>query len=83
MLVAYRLAGLSALGLHYVGVRWRATRGDAALFNGFMPVTDMQELNSTPVQAELAGLVSSRIGGRLAPGKLLSARGRESSHPTP
>ena len=43
MLVAYRLAGLSALGLHYVGVRWRATRGDAALFNGFMPVTDMQE----------------------------------------
>ena len=48
MLVACRLAGLSALGLHYAGVRWRAMRGDAALFNGFMAVADMQgvELNA-------------------------------------
>ena len=27
MLVAYRLAGLSALGAHYAGVRWRAMWG--------------------------------------------------------
>ena len=26
MLVACRLAGLSALGTHYAGVKWRATR---------------------------------------------------------
>jgi hypothetical protein len=26
MLVAYRLAGLSALGAHYAGVKWRAMR---------------------------------------------------------
>jgi hypothetical protein len=26
MLVAYRLAGLSALGAHYGGVKWRAIR---------------------------------------------------------
>ena len=27
MLVACRLAGLSALGAHYAGVKWRAMRG--------------------------------------------------------
>jgi hypothetical protein len=27
MLVAYRLAGLSALGAHYAGVKWRVMRG--------------------------------------------------------
>ena len=30
MLVAYRLAGLSALGAHYAGVKLRAMRADAA-----------------------------------------------------
>ena len=29
MLVACRLAGLSALGAHYAGVQWRVTRADA------------------------------------------------------
>jgi hypothetical protein len=28
MLVACRLAGLSALGAHYAGVKWRAMRGE-------------------------------------------------------
>ena len=34
MLVAYRLAGLSALGAHYAGVKSRAMRANATLLRG-------------------------------------------------
>ena len=37
MLVACRLAGLSALGAHYAGVKWRAMRADAGVRNALAP----------------------------------------------
>ena len=33
MLVAYRLAGLSALGAHYARVKWRAMRGTGLMLH--------------------------------------------------
>ena len=37
MLVAYRLAGLSALGAHYAGLKWRAMRGGRGRASGGFP----------------------------------------------
>jgi hypothetical protein len=36
MLVACQLAGLSALGAHYAGVKWRAMRADSTLLQGIV-----------------------------------------------
>jgi hypothetical protein len=52
MLVACRLAGLSALGEHNAGVKWRATPG-------------RRSRSSRPSWA-MADIVSSCIGGLLA-----------------
>ena len=47
MLVACRLAGLSALGAHYAGVKWRAMRGRRRLLRwGVRAMADT--LSSTP-----------------------------------
>ena len=64
MLVACRLAGLSALGAHYAGVKWRAMRGDAQRSRN-KPTRQRRTCgltNFTPEQAELADLIEDRDG---------------------
>ena len=66
MLVACRLAGLSALGAHYAGVRARTQFGPPQSLSAFKPASPQQRLRSAD-KGRTSSANAPLRGRRLAP----------------